>query len=145
MKTWIAVASADHVEAGRKGGFMQVCHGKSSPLARVKPGDTVVYYSPSTKMKGGEKRQAFTAAGIVDNQDIYRFDMGNGFVPWRRDVHWLDTQATPIHPLLDALEFTRGKRNWGYQFRFGLFSISAADRKVILAAMQAQSFAPLPH
>lgn len=35
---WIAVASAEHVRIGRAGGFMQVCHGKATPLRRVKPG-----------------------------------------------------------------------------------------------------------
>ena len=34
---WIAVASADHVARGVAGGFMQVCHGKRAPLARIRP------------------------------------------------------------------------------------------------------------
>lgn len=114
---------------------MQVCHGKSSPLARTSPGDTVIYYSPSTEMRGGERLQAFTAAGTITERDIYQFDMGEGFVPWRRDIAWFETQPVGIHPLLDALEFTQGKRNWGYQFRFGLFSISSADCDTILSAM----------
>lgn len=136
MTAWIAVASSNHVETGRKGGFMQVCHGKSRPLARTSPGDTVIYYSPSTEMRGGERLQAFTAAGTITERDIYRFDMGNGFVPWRRDIEWFPTRIIPIHPLLERLEFTAGKRNWGYQLRFGLFSISPQDCEVILEAMQ---------
>ena len=43
-RNWLAVASAEHVEIGRSAGFMQVCHGKASPLRRVQPGDRVVYY-----------------------------------------------------------------------------------------------------
>ena len=50
--------------------------------------------------------------------------MGGGFCPFRRDVAWLPAHAAPIQPLLDRLEFTTGVRNWGYQFRFGLFAIS---------------------
>lgn len=34
MKSWIAVASAEHVRSGRSQGFMQVCHGKAAPLRR---------------------------------------------------------------------------------------------------------------
>ena len=44
---WIAVASADHVARGIAGGFMQVCHGKRAPLARIRPGDGIIYYAPT--------------------------------------------------------------------------------------------------
>nr|WP_315485999.1 EVE domain-containing protein [uncultured Undibacterium sp.] len=47
MKNWIAVACAEHVAIGRELGFMQVCHGKASPLRRLRAGDKVVYYSPT--------------------------------------------------------------------------------------------------
>ena len=36
-KNWLAVASADHVAIGRAEGFMQVCHGKVSPLSDYHP------------------------------------------------------------------------------------------------------------
>ena len=137
MNAWIGVASANHVVRGQGGGFMQVCHGKHAPIARIQPGDTMIYYSPSTEMGGGEKLQHFTAAGIVRPGDPYLFDMGGGFTPWRRDVEWLQTRPAPIAPLLDRLEFTRGKSNWGYGFRFGVVRISEHDRDLILAAMQA--------
>ncbi len=38
VKNWIAVASAGHVRLGRSGGFTQLCHGKTAPLRRIKPG-----------------------------------------------------------------------------------------------------------
>jgi hypothetical protein len=137
VTAWIGLASADHVTRGRTGGFMQVCHGKSGPLSRIRPGDDIIYYSPSTEMGGGARVQSFTAAGRVVDRDAYRFDMGNGFVPTRRDVDWFDTKPAPIQPLLDQLEFTRGKQNWGYVFQFGVVKISDADRDAILAAMKA--------
>jgi len=137
VTAWIGVASADHVARGRAGGFMQVCHGKSGPLTRIRPGDDIIYYSPSTEMGGGDRVQSFTAAGRVVDHDAYRFDMGGGFVPLRRDVAWMDTQPTPIQPLLEQLEFTRGKRNWGYVFRVGVLKISDHDRDLILSAMRA--------
>ncbi|MCB1447734.1 MAG: EVE domain-containing protein [Rhizobiaceae bacterium] len=137
MTAWIGVASASHVARGRAGGFMQVCHGKSGPLSRIRPGDDIIYYSPATEMRGGEKVRSFTAAGRVIARDPYRSDMGNGLKPMRRNVEWLPAEPAPIQPLLDRLEFTRGRRNWGYVFRFGVLKISEADRDVILKAMGA--------
>ena len=61
--------------------------------------------------------------------------MPGGFTPYRRDVIWLPSQAAPIAPLLPLLEFTAGKTNWGYQFRFGLFKIGPADMALIAQAM----------
>lgn len=136
-QNWIAVASADHVRQGGDQGFMQVCHGKSSPLRRVKPGDRVAYYSPTIEFGGRSKLQAFTAIGVVKAGDIYQFDMGGGFSPFRRDVSWLSAQKLPIHRLLDVLEFSSGNRNWGYQLRFGIFSVSDHDMQVIATDMQA--------
>jgi hypothetical protein len=135
MTAWIGVASAEHVKLGQEGGFMQVCHGKYAPIARIKPGDCVIYYSPSTARGGGERVQGFTAAGTVRPGEAYLFDMGGGFTPYRRDIEWYDTSITPIGPLLDRLELTRGKTNWGYGFRFGVVKISDRDRDVILEAM----------
>ena len=47
------------------------------------------------------------------------------WIAHRRDVDWADADDAPIAPLLDQLDFTAGKTNWGYQLRFGLFEISA--------------------
>lgn len=136
MSAWIGVASSDHVARGQAGGFMQVCHGKHAPIARIAPGDTIIYYSPAAEMGGGEKLQSFTAAGIVRPGAPYAFDMGAGFAPYRRDVEWMETRPVPIVPMLDRLEFTRGKTNWGYGFRFGVVRISDHDRDIILDAMR---------
>lgn len=136
---WVAVASAEHVRRGRTEGFMQVCHGKAAPLRRIAPGDGVVYYSPTVTFGGKDRLQTFTAIGTVRDSTPYRADMGGGFHPFRRDVNWRAAEETPIQPLLDALDFTVGKRNWGYQLRFGLFSISAHDFSLIAQAMHAHS------
>ncbi|WP_256751346.1 EVE domain-containing protein [Mesorhizobium sp. Mes31] len=138
---WIAVASAEHVRRGRAAGFMQVNHGKAAPLRRVRPGDGIVYYSPTTIMGEKDSLQAFTAIGTVREGEPYEGDMGGGFTPFRRDVEWARAEETPIKPLLDRLEFTAGRSNWGYQLRFGLFSISAADFALIAEAMGAQKVA----
>lgn len=136
MSNWIAVASAEHVQKGRLSGFMQVCHGKGAPLRRMKPNDGVVYYSPTITFGGKDKLQSFTALGQIIDREPYQVDMGNGFCPFRRDVLWFDAQEAPITPMLEQLDFTKNKKSWGYQFRFGLIAISEHDMQLIIKAMQ---------
>jgi hypothetical protein len=135
---WLAVASADHARRGRALGIMQVCHGKGGPLRRIRPGDGVVYYSPTVSFGGKDRLQAFTAIGVAENDRTYQVDMGQGFHPFRRDVTYVEAQEAPILPLLDRLELTRGKRNWGYPFKFGLVEIAKGDFETIAAAMAAK-------
>jgi hypothetical protein len=137
-RNWVAVASAEHVRRGRAAGFMQVCRGKAAPLHRIKPGDHVVYYSPTIAFGGKDRLQAFTAIGIVRDGEPYAFDMGGGIRPFRRNVAWLEARETPIKPLLDALNFSAGNPHWGYQLRFGIFAISEHDCRLIADAMQAR-------
>ncbi len=139
-KNWLAVASADHVAIGRTAGFMQVCHGKVSPLKRVQPGDCIVYYSPnqhysaSHAQRGRDRLQAFTAIGTVTAGMPYQADMGGGFRPFRRDVVWHDAEPVPLADLQATLAITQEK-NWGYRLRQGLLEVSAADMAVIAEAM----------
>lgn len=133
---WIAVASADHARKG-KAGFMQVNHGKAAPLRRIQPQDGVAYYSPTVTFGGKDRLQAFTLVGRVRDGDIYPGEMG-GWIAHRRDVDWADAEEAPIGPLLDQLEFTAGRTNWGYQMRFGLFEISQHDFDLIAQAMKAK-------
>jgi EVE domain len=138
-KNWIAVASANHVRKGRMQGFMQVSHGKGAPLKRISPGDLVAYYSPTLVYGEKEPCRAFTAFGRVKDRAPYQGDMGGGFTLWRRDVAWLGKTEAPIAPLLEPMEFTQGRTNWGYKFRFGLFEVSDHDMAVIAAAVGAAS------
>lgn len=132
---WIAVASANHVQIGRSQGFMQVNHGKAAPLRRIRPGDLIAYYSPSTALGSKEPYRHFTAIGQVGEREPYQAEMAGGFKPFRRDVTWFDGHDAPIAPLLEQLDFSKGKANWGYQLRFGLFEISAHDMALIGRAM----------
>jgi hypothetical protein len=136
---WIAVASAQHVRRGRAQGFMQVCHGKRSPLARVSSGDGVVYYSPTETLGSKIKCQSFTALGFVSKRAAYQVDLGDGLAPFRRDVDWLPIHETPIASLLPMLSFSAGKRNWGYALRFGLLEITPADFERLGERMVANS------
>ena len=141
---WIAVASAAHARRGCAApgaGYMQVCHGKGAPLRRVKAGDRVAYYSPTVTMGGSDKLQAFVSIGVVRAGDAYAFDMGGGFVPFRKDVDYLPANEAPIAPLLDRFEFVQDRARWGYAFRFGLVAISDHDMRLIADAMGADASA----
>jgi hypothetical protein len=140
-RCWLAVASADHARRGKELGIMQVCHGKGGPLKRPRAGDGVVYYSPTVSFGGKDRLQAFTSIGVIKDERIYQTDMGGGFRPFRRDVTFVEANEASILPLLDELELTRGKRNWGYPFRFGLLEITQRDFDTIWAAMGARGVA----
>ncbi len=139
-RNWIAVASAEHARRGRDHhaplGFMQVGHGKRAPLARITPGDRVAYYAPATTLGGKDKLQSFVSIGVVQPGEPYEFDMGGGFVPWRRDVcYCAAAQDAPIAALLDALEFIEDRKHWGAKFRFGLVEVNDHDIRLIAGAM----------
>ncbi|MNT87547.1 hypothetical protein D3C72_2279730 [compost metagenome] len=78
------------------------------------------------------------ALGIVQPGDPYEFDMGNGFVPWRRDVAYVAAHEAPIAPLIERLAFIETPKQWGYKFRFGLFDITDIDMKLIAQTMKAE-------
>ena len=133
---WIGVASKEHVLNGVKGGFAQVCHGKTGPLNRMKEGDWIVYYSPVLKFAHKEPCQAFTAIGKINEGDPYTFQMSPGFIPWRRNVSFVKSNEAPIHPLLDHLSFIKDKLKWGFPFRLGSFEILQSDFEIIARAME---------
>jgi EVE domain len=139
-RNWIAVASAEHARRGRdsEAGFMQVGHGKMAPLKKVKPGDRVAYYSPTVVFGDGKPFQHFVSIGTVLPGGPYAADMGNGFVPSRRDVAYVLSKEAPIQPLLGDFEFIEDRQRWGYKFRFGLFEISEHDMRLIARAMGAE-------
>lgn len=83
---------------------MQVNHGKAAPLKRIKPGDTIIYYSPTEVYRAADGLQAFTAIGAVKDGEPYQGDMGSGFTPFRRDVGWWPARETSIRSLIDALD-----------------------------------------
>lgn len=132
---WVIVASKNHVMNGVRWGIAQANHGKAAPLKRMNVGDGVLYYSPKLEFEGDEKLQAFTAIGRVTGETVYQFDMGGGFVPYRRDVKYMDCVDAPIQPLIPALTFIENKTSWGYLFRFGFFEIPKVDFDLIASQM----------
>ncbi len=134
-KSWIGVASADHVARGRAEGFAQVNHGKAGPLRRTRPGDRLIYYAPVRAYGGKDRLQAFVAHGRIAPGEVYEGRMAGDFRPFRRDVLWDQAQEAPIAPLLSHLAFTAGRVNWGQPFRWGFFEIPEADARIIAKAM----------
>jgi EVE domain len=133
MTAWLGVVSRAHVRRGVAGGFAQLCHGKAQPLRRMRPGDWLVYYSPTIEM-GGTALRAFTAIGRVEGADVYPYDMGGGFVPYRRDVRYADAEEVALDMIKPQLEFC-ARPNWGMALRRGHLPLEAADFATIAAAM----------
>ncbi|GIG61926.1 UPF0310 protein [Longispora fulva] len=133
MRAWLGVVSRDHVRRGTALGIAQLGHGKRPPLARLSPGDWLVYYSPRTSMRGGEPLQAFTAIGEISDEEIWQADEGD-FQPWRRRVGYLpDVTETPVRDL-EGLDLTADP-NWGYALRRGLLELTGSDFRAIRSAM----------
>jgi len=135
MRYWIGVASKEHVALGVAGGFCQLCHGKAQPLKRMAIDDWIIYYSPKLIFGEVAPCQAFTAIGQVTGHEVYPHAMAPGFIPHRRDIHFLPADEAPIRPLVDALSFIKNKRQWGYAFRFGHLEIPRVDFELIAVRM----------
>jgi hypothetical protein len=135
-KYWMAVACREHVLRGVSGGFAQVCHGKVAALAKMRPNDGIVYYSPGEQMNKKIPCRQFTAIGKVTLEEPYQVSMSESFVPWRRNIKFFGAVTpTPIEPLLEQLSFVTNKKCWGYLFRRGCFEISKADYFIIAQYM----------
>ena len=132
---WIGVASREHVHLGIAGGFSQLCHGKAHPLKRMAVGDWLIYYSPQERLGENTPCQRFTAIGKVIGEDVYSYEMFPGFVPYRRNIDFLESADALIHPLLSHLAFIKDKSRWGYAFRFGHLEIPREDFEIISMGM----------
>lgn len=136
-KYWLAVVQREHVLRGVSLGIVQTNHGVKSGVQRMKPGDGLVYYSPKTAYPDGDPLREFTAIGTVAEGEPWQVEEGS-FQPWRRKVEYDPTAvATPIAPLLDILELTRGNKNWGFIMRRGQVELSQNDFQAIASQMHA--------
>jgi hypothetical protein len=132
MNHWLGVVCRDHVRRGTERGIAQLGHGKRDGLARLAAGDWLVYYSPRTSLRGGAPLQAFTALGVIADDEIWQAHEGD-FHPWRRRVDYLpDVTETPIRAL--SLDLT-AQPGWGVRLRRGLVPLTGEDFGRIHAAM----------
>jgi hypothetical protein len=136
MSHWLGVVCRDHVRRGTERGIAQLGHGKRDSLARLAAGDWLIYYSPRTSLRNGETLQAFTAIGVVTDDEIWQAHEGD-LHPWRRRMDYLaNTAQTPIRSL--KLDLT-AEPHWGYQLRRGLIPLTDHDFEAIRAAMHPQA------
>jgi hypothetical protein len=142
---WIGVASRDHVNVAVKGAFIQLNHGKQSPLRRLTAGDSLIMYSPRTAYPDGEPLQAFTAIGTVVTGDVYQVEVTPDFRPHRVDVQFVPSKEAHIKPLVEHLSFITSKSHWGAAFRFGLVEVPVIDFMLIAERMGAASPLWTPH
>jgi len=134
-KYWIIVASKDHVKNGISEGIAQACHGKASPLKRMRINDFIIYYSGKQTLGKSEVCQEFTGIGKVMDDDVYQFNVSADFCPSRRNIEFLKSADIPILPLIPELDFIHDKKSWGYPFRFGFFEINRHDFDLISSQM----------
>lgn len=135
-KYWLAVVQREHVLRGVAAGIVQTNHGVRSGVQRMKPGDGIVYYSPKTSYPDGDPLKEFTAIGVIAEGEPWQEQEGD-FAPWRRSVNYdLATRPTPIAPLLDVLELTRGNKNWGFIMRRGQIELNESDFQTIARDMR---------
>ncbi len=133
MSAWLGVVSRTHVARGVIGGYAQLCHGKGQPLRRMHRGDWLVYYSPTVEM-GGAPLRVFTAIGQLEDDEVFRHDMGGGFVPFRRRVRYASVREVTLAALQDRLELC-ARPSWGMALRRGHLPLSETDFETIAHAM----------
>ncbi len=131
----VGVVHRMQTEIAAREGFVAFGHGKRALVETLSPGDRVIYYAPRTEPEG-EPVQAFVAHATVTGETPHERDFGAWGTGWVRDAEFDEVVEVPIRPLLDRLEFLRGRgRNWGMALRGGRFSISEADYRLIAGAM----------
>jgi len=130
MKHWIAVISLEHAQIAVASGFLQVCHGKATPLKATRADDEFFIYCPKTKMKDGKSIKQIAFRGHFNDGEIYQVEQLSGFRPWRKNVDF-DTQfqAVVLSSIAD-MELTRNP-HWGMLARRGFFEISAHDAALL--------------
>jgi hypothetical protein len=140
-KFWLGVVHRSHALRGVEKGIARTNHGARFGMARMTRGDGFVFYSPKTVYPDGPALRAFTAIGRVADDEEWQGEE-DGYLPWQRRIDY-DASAleTPIAPLIDKLELTRGKANWGFQLLRGHLEISEHDFAVIAAEMGATTVA----
>ncbi|PXX69067.1 EVE domain-containing protein [Nocardia tenerifensis] len=140
---WLNVISKEHVLRGVELGIVQANHGKRSAVERMRPGDTLIYYSPREGIRSGAAVRAFTAIGTVDDGPAWQADPvdlpdGGCFQPWRRSVSYrTDAKQISVEQLRGELDLTSSP-NWGMVLRRGLIELTAHDHAVIARAMADQ-------
>jgi hypothetical protein len=115
--TWVLVVSLDHARRGVAAGFIMANHGKRAPLARMKKGDSIAIYSPTTTFPKGPPLRAVTIVGTVSGTEPEPSDVIPGGYRMSADLH--EIEPLPLDQIRDCLPTNR--------LRFGCFELPAAD------------------
>ncbi|MDR3345645.1 MAG: EVE domain-containing protein [Campylobacteraceae bacterium] len=135
-KYWIVCVSKEHAKLAVEGGIIQACHGKERPLRRMRAGDELLIYSSKNSITDTKSTlQTFTAIGKVADDEVYQYQMGEDFIPFRRRVEYRKCEEIPILPLIYELRFIPNKQFWGYPFRYGILEIGFQDFELIYAQL----------
>lgn len=134
-KYWIISVSKDHAKSACIQGIAQTCHGKASPLRRMRKNDMIIFYSGKQTLGKPGLCQQFTGIGRIADNEICQFQVSEDFCPSRRRVEFFPSVDAPISPLIPRLNFIQDKKNWGYPFRFGLVEIDQHDFDLISSQM----------
>ncbi|MFF4503676.1 EVE domain-containing protein [Streptomyces sp. NPDC001401] len=138
--TWLGVASGDHVRDAVDLAIIQVNHGRRHNVARMRRGDGFVYYSPTQTYGSRTPLRAFTALGVIADDEPYLADeavnMGSHGTrrPWRRRIDYVDARSVDLRDVTHQLHLTQD-RNWGYRLRLGCIQLAVEDFEVLYDAM----------
>ena len=132
---WIAVVPRDRADAAVANGFVELSYGRAEPLARMHPGDGLLFYSPREHFPDGDPLHAFTAIGRIADGAIFAAPPPPPAPIFRRGAEWLHATPASIRPLIDDLSFIRNKERWGAAFRFGMLRVPRDDFAAIAKAM----------
>lgn len=78
---------------------------------------------------------------IFTGKEVRPYDLGNGFIPYRRNIKYLPAQSVQNKPLIEGLSFITDKKQWGYKFRFPAFEIPKIDMATLfLSALSHRIF-----
>ena len=101
----------------------------------LRAGAWLIFYAPATERRGGLRLLAFPARGQIVDDRVYEHDLGDGWVPHRRDVRYEAVRAVPIQALIGELRLT-AQPTWGMALRRGHLPLDAHDFALIAGRMR---------
>lgn len=101
-------------------------HGKRGPLARMRPGDRVLIYSPKTTYPDGAPFKAIAIVGTVQGAEPESSPVIEG--GFRLRARLREIEPVPLSAIREHLPTSR--------LRFGCFELPAADADAIEALIQ---------
>ncbi|SDJ28255.1 EVE domain-containing protein [Frankineae bacterium MT45] len=96
-------------------------HGKRAPLARMKPGDRVLVYSPKTDFPNGDPFKAIAIVGVVTGAEPEPSALIPGGFRLRADLR--EIEPITLEQVRDVLPTSR--------IRFGFFELPTDDADTV--------------